>query len=373
MSILLFIIILVVLILSHEFGHFIVAKAFGIRVDEFGIGFPPKLKGWKRGETEYTINAIPFGGFVKIFGEDIPEEDVTNENLKDRERSFYFKPFYAKAGVIVAGVVFNFLLAWLLFSFTFMTGSPVPVDQLGAGENAENVHLVVTSVADGGPAEKAGLKPGDTITSIAYIPASGERTAPEEVTPDAVRAFIATHPNQELLLELDRGGEPVLLKVTPENNESLKRAVVGITMDLIGTLQLNPISALWRGAIMTWDVTAATAYGLYDLVRGIFVGSGAFSQVSGPVGIVRIVGDAAQFGWVYLLGLTALISVNLGVLNLIPFPALDGGRFFFLIIEKLKGSPIKPVVANTINAIGFYALILLMLAVTYHDVVKLLR
>ncbi len=374
MSILLFIIILVVLILAHEFGHFIVAKKSGIRVDEFGIGFPPKITGWKKGETEYTLNWIPFGGFVKIFGEDVTAEELATMSPTERGRNFSSKPAYIKAAVMAAGVFFNLLLAWLLFSVGFMTGLPVPVDQLAAEEQASSVALVITSVSKNAPADKAGLLPGDKIYAITSTALSARITeSVTDLTPDNVRKFIAERPNQELTIEILRNDSPLTLRVTPAENESLKRAVIGITMDLIGTLRLNPVLALIRGAQMTWDVVVGTVVGLWTLVHGIFVGSGGFSEVSGPVGIVRIVGDAARFGFVYLLGLTAVISVNLAVLNLLPFPALDGGRLFFLLIEKIKGSPIKPKVANTVNMIGFYALILLMLVVTYHDVVKLIR
>ncbi|PIR44776.1 MAG: RIP metalloprotease RseP [Candidatus Vogelbacteria bacterium CG10_big_fil_rev_8_21_14_0_10_51_16] len=369
MSIILFLIILIVLILVHEFGHFIVAKKSGIRVDEFGIGFPPRIKGWKKGETTYTLNWIPFGGFVKIAGEDVTDEELSVMSAKERDRNFALKPAAIKAAVIVAGVAFNFLLAWVLFSVGYMTGLPVPVDESGAEEGLRDVALVITGVQEGAAAEEAGLNPGDKILSLV---ADDGRGVPD-LTTDAVREFIATRPGATLTLTYEREGETASATLSPRESAELERAVIGITMDRIGTLEASPLEAIGRGFIMTARVTGATVSGLYSLVKNALTGEGSFADVSGPVGIVRIVGDAARFGFAYLIGLTAVISVNLAVLNLLPFPALDGGRLLFLLIEKLKGSPIKPAIANTANMIGFYALIILMLVVTYHDVVKLFR
>ena len=147
---------------------------------------------------------------------------------------------------------------------------------------------------------------------------------------------------------------------------------IGISMDIIGTLKLPIHRAIWEGLKLSWDLVVATVSGFYNLIHDGLTGHGNLSAITGPVGIVGVVGDAAKFGFIYLLSFTALISINLAVINLIPFPALDGGRLFFLIIEKIKGSPIRPKITNTVNIIGFSLLMLLMAIVTYHDIVKLL-
>ncbi len=365
MNILIFIIILLVLVLVHEFGHFITAKRFGIRVDEFGFGFPPKLFGKKYGETEYTINALPFGGFVKIFGENPDEE---NTNGPDSGRSLLNKPKWKQAIVLFAGIFANFLLAWLLLSFGFISGLPTSVGSEPNGYTLQNVNLVIVSTSPKSPAEIAGLKSGDKIISIT----SGANSV-SNINPDTLKSFIVSHPNKEINIGYTRGKDINIYtaKVIPIIEASDGKPIIGISMDQIGTLKLPVYRALWEGMKLDWSITKGTVVGLYTLIAQSLHGKANLSEVTGPVGMVGIVGDAYKFGFAYLLSFTALISVNLAIINLIPFPALDGGRLLFLLIEKIKGSRINPKVANMANMIGFGILILLMLLVTYHDIVKL--
>lgn len=365
MSILLFIIILAVLILAHEFGHFIVAKRAGIRVDEFGIGFPPKLYGKKFGETEYTLNALPLGGFVKIFGENPDEE---NTNGPDRARSFVHKPKIIQAAVLVAGVFFNLLLAWFLISVGFMIGLPTSSESILPGQTITDSTLVVTEVLKASPAERAGILSGDRVSSLS----SGENSL-SEVTPEAFQAFVASHSSDEIQVHLVRAGEQKIIPVTPTSGVLEGKPAVGIAMDMVGVVRLPWYSALLEGGKLTIKYTAETFKGLYTLLHDAILGKADMSAVSGPVGIVSMVGNASDMGFVYLLGLTALISINLAVVNVLPIPALDGGRLFFLIIEVIKRSPIKPKVANMAHAIGFVALILLIIVITFHDVLKLIH
>jgi len=364
MSILIFLIILLVLVVSHEFGHFIVAKKSGIRVDEFSFGFPPKLFGVKKGETSYNFNALPFGGYVKIFGEN-PDEDSMNG--PDKDRSFVNKPRYIQAAVLFAGVTMNFLVAWLLLSVGFMSGLPTSVGSAPKGENIENQALTVTSVLAGSPAEKAGLKVGDKIAKL---------ESKDEVlvspSPETLQSFIKNHGSEDINVSIERAKQESEVIVTPEINKASGAPMVGISMDVIGTLKLPIHKALWEGLKLSGDLVVATVVGFYHLIADGIAGKGDISAITGPVGIVGVVGDAAEFGFIYLLSFTALISINLAVINLIPFPALDGGRLLFLLIEKIKGSRIKPQVANMANIIGFGLLMLLMVVVTYHDIVKLL-
>lgn len=368
MSILIFIIILLVLVLVHEFGHFFSAKKFGIRVDEFGFGFPPRLFGFKKGETEYTFNLLPIGGFVKIFGEDPNEENINGE---DKDRSFVNKPKWQQAIVLVAGIFANFLLAWLLFSVGFMSGLPTSVDASAKGYTLTDVNLVVISAGENSPAFKSGLRSGDKIVSVTHLHENGEMDELLDITPESVKAFVLGHPSDEINIGYIRGKnkEFYVAKVTPEVTNDIP--AIGISMDQIGTAKLPILKAFSEGLSLTLLVTKGTAVGLFKLISDGIKGQGSLTAVTGPVGMVGIVGDAYQFGFVYLLSFAALISINLAIINLIPFPALDGGRLFFLLIEKIKGSPIAPKVANTMNATGFAILILLMLIVTYHDVVKL--
>jgi regulator of sigma E protease len=361
MNLIIFFVILLVLVLVHEFGHFITAKKFGIRVDEFGFGFPPKLFGRKYGETEYTINALPFGGFVRIFGEN-PDEDSVNG--PDARRSFVNSTKWKQAVVLVAGVFANLLLAWVLFSVGFMFGLPTSVGTEAKNTNLKDIHLMITSVMDKSPAQNAGLKAGDKIVFIK----NGDNST-TYISPETIKSVVSL--NQEIQIGYLRGNDKTqnFVNVTPEVKEGVP--MIGISMDQVGIQKLPFLGALIEGMKLTLSVSKGTVLGLFGLIRDGLTGVGSFASVAGPVGMVGIVGDAYQLGFVYLISFTALISINLAVINLFPFPALDGGRLLFLLIEKIKGSRINSQIANTANFIGFAILILLMLFITYHDVVKL--
>lgn len=364
MSIFIFLIVLLVLVLVHEFGHFFSAKKFGIRVDEFGFGFPPKLFGKKFGETEYTFNLLPIGGFVKIFGENPDEE---NTNGLDKERSFVNKPKWQQAIVLLGGIFANFLLAWLLFSIGFMSGLPTSLGSEPKGYEIKNANLVLVSVLENSPAYSAGLKTGDKIVSIK----SGEDVL-LDINPETMKNFIVSHGKEEIEFGYIRGeNEITKIAFTPKENEETGIPSIGVSMDQIGVLKLPFLRALWEGLVLDWNVTKGTVLGLFELIKDGIKGEGSLSSVTGPVGMVNIVGSAYEFGFVYLLSFAGLISVNLAVINLVPFPALDGGRLLFLIIEKIKGSKLNSKIINNINMIGFILLILLMLFVTYNDIIKL--
>ncbi|MFA6999732.1 MAG: RIP metalloprotease RseP [Candidatus Paceibacterota bacterium] len=381
MSIIIFIVILLVLVVSHEFGHFIVAKMNKIRVDEFSFGFPPRIWGKKIGETTYNLNALPFGGYVKIYGENLDEadfvevgfldKDKTPEKVEEESRSLAYKPKYIQALVLVAGVVMNFLVAWLLLSVGFMSGLPSSVGMAPKGAIVENQALTITSVLSGSPAEISGIKIGDKILSL-DTPTDSTKLLSSNFGAESVQTFVKNHNGQEINVSLVRGKEPINIKVTPKINKTGDSVMIGISMDTIGTLKLPIHKAVWEGLKLTSDLTVGTAVGFYKLISNAVIGKGDMSAVTGPIGIVGAVGDAAKFGFIYLLSFTALISVNLAVINLLPFPALDGGRLLFLLIEKIKGSRIKPQIANWVNMIGFGLLMLLMVFITYHDIVKLL-
>lgn len=364
MNILIFLIILLVLVVSHEWGHFIVAKKSGIRVDEFSFGFPPKLFGIKKGETNYNFNLLPFGGYVKIFGENPDEESL---NGPDKDRSFVNKPRYIQALVLVAGVVMNFLVAWLLLSLGFMSGLPSSVGDNKYNGYISNQNLTITSVLPDSPAEKSSLKVGDKIVSLKTK--SDQTLTP---SPESVSYFVKRHKDEEITVSYIRGSTEMQTLVTPEIKTKESTPMIGISMDIIGNVKLPIHKALFEGLKLSSHVFVATIQGFYHLIADAIDGKGSMSSITGPVGIVGVVGDAREFGLIYLLSFTALISINLAVINLVPFPALDGGRLLFILIEKIKGSRIKPQVANIMNFAGFAILMILMIFVTYHDIVKLL-
>lgn len=363
MSIILFIIVLTVLVFVHELGHFLAAKRAGIRVDEFGIGFPPALFKKKVGETVYSINLFPVGGFVKIFGEDPNDESLKGHDAK---RSLTHKPKLIQAWVLVAGITFNILFAWILVSFGFMVGVQYPADDETYGARVQNAQVIITQILPGSPAEVSGLKAGDNIVAI-Y---SGTDVL-EKPTTATTQQFIGAH--NDVLLAYLRNKEIKTTNIITKEGIVEGRRAVGISMDYAGELKLPIHEALYAGFLTTASLTWGTIVGLADFFKNIFIGHADFSSVAGPVGIAGVVGEASASGFVNLLTLVAIISINLAVINLLPFPALDGGRLFFLLIEKIKGSPIKPVVANTANGIGFILLILLMVVVTYHDIARLIH
>lgn len=252
MSILFFIAILVLLILSHELGHFVFAKLKGVKVEEFGFGFPPRLFSFKKGETIYSLNLLPLGGFVKIFGENEPAG----------EGAFYSKPASSRALILSAGVIFNFLLAWIIFSIIF------------------------------------GIDP---------------------------------------------------------------------------SIKFPWYEAIWQGLKTTILLAGAIIWAIFYFFKAVFSGAGAsvLEQIAGPVGIFGIIGSASKLGLTYVFQLAAFLSLNLAIINFLPFPALDGGRLLFLGIEVLKGSPLNRRWSGFAHTLGFVILIILMALITYRDIIKL--
>jgi regulator of sigma E protease len=368
MSVIIFIIILAILILVHEFGHFIVAKKSGIAVDEFGLGFPPKLFSKKWRGTLYTLNAIPFGGFVKIFGED-PHVTAIPDNKKSE--SFYYKPKYIQALVLVAGVVFNIVFAALLFSIGFMIGMPATPDTSRFG-TLQNPQLVVTAVLPGSPAEKSGLIAGDELLFVDADQSGVQESNGEKLT--AQKVFdVVTASQGELISVLYKRGDtaPQTAFIRPTDGIVPGHKAVGISMDTVGILKLPIHLAILQGIISTGQLTWATVTGLGHFLWSVVTLQANLSQVSGPVGIAGTVKEAASLGFVYILSVTALISLNLAVINLIPFPALDGGRLLFVAIEAVTRKKIPNKVALWVNATGFILLLGLMAVVTLSDIYKL--
>lgn len=381
LSILIFILILGILIIVHEFGHFIVAKFFNIRVDEFGVGYPPRAKtlfNWRG--TAFTLNWLPFGGFVKIFGENGENEKDTEavstagaqttvqQAQVARGENFMSKPRIQQALVLVAGVSFNLIFAWLLISVGFMMGLPTSTTSTNVADRIENPRLVVTLVSPDSPALEAGLKSGDVLTNVSV----NNGSVSSELTPEGVSEFIAANGEKDIAISYARGEENGSVVVKPAEGLIEGRKAVGISMDTVGIVSLPIHEALWEGGKTTLNLTKLTAVGLGQFIYNAVRGESDFSEVTGPVGIVGLVGDASDLGFIYLLSFTAFISINLAVINLAPFPALDGGRLLVVIIEAIKRSAISPRITNALNLAGFVLLIGLMVLVTVQDILRLL-
>lgn len=355
-TILIFFVILVILIISHELGHFLFAKWNGIKVDEFGLGFPPKLFGIKYGETLYSFNLLPLGGFVRIEGEDVKEGEEPGP------RSFASKSKSVRSIVLIAGVVFNLILAFFLFSFGLWAGAPMSLDD---DEENGTANIVVLEVLDNSPAELAGLEAGDIIVGFSkdddeiLITKVGE-----------VQSFVDKYKGEEIGITYKREGEEFFTSTVLRMSVEEGDGILGIAMARIGIKSMPLHMAIWEGAKTTGLYTVAIFEGIIKFFGGFFGGESTLKQVAGPVGIANIVGNAASFGFLYLIQLTAILSVNLAVLNIIPFPGLDGGRLLFIGIEAIKGSPVSARVSGWVHAGGFVLLILLMVAITYNDIAR---
>ncbi|KKU45112.1 MAG: Site-2 protease [Microgenomates group bacterium GW2011_GWB1_46_7] len=356
------ILVLSLLVLLHELGHFLVAKLFGIKVEEFGIGLPPKaVKLGMWGETEFSLNWLPIGGFVRLAGEEEDPSLWEKINPMLRKKLFFAKPAWQRALVTVAGVAMNFLFAWLLISLGFVIGMP---SSATSSLPVENAQTVVTSVLPGSPAKTAGLKAGDTILFVSR----GEQII--SMNAEAKADFIASS-DRKVLLSVKRGEELLEIPIIPEFSQSLQKPVIGVSMDEIGIAKLSPIKAIWRGLQTSLQLTILTAEALFNLVVQAVQGGASLEGLTGPVGLVGIVGDASILGFAYLLSLTALISINLTLINLLPFPALDGGRLLVVLVEAISRRSIPAKITGALNAVGFALLIFLMVLVTVQDIANI--
>ncbi|MBI2446509.1 MAG: RIP metalloprotease RseP [Parcubacteria group bacterium] len=348
-TILVFILILGILVLVHEFGHFIVAKKSGLTVEEFGFGFPPRIFSWKSGETIYSINLLPLGGFVKILGEDGSE---TNNS-----KSFSSKSIVIRSLITAAGVMMNFALGAMLLIIGFYIGLPQVVSE----ENetlAKNVQIQIIAINHNSPAEKAGLKLGDSIENFSEIL--------------IFQDFISKNKGQEINLKIKRGQGNLEIKTVPRVSPPEGEGALGIALAKTGLVSYPWYQSVWLGIKSSFIITWEIIKGFFGLIKNLLVSGKVPQEVAGPVGIAVLAGQATALGFVYLLQLVALISLNLAVLNLIPFPALDGGRLLFLAIEKIKGSKVNPKIENAIHSVGIVLLLVLVALITYRDILKLL-
>lgn len=358
MTALLVIAILVLLIVVHEFGHFLAAKIFGVRVREFGIGFPPRaftFGTW--GGTEYTLNWIPFGGFVKLFGEE--------EGSEHGKGSFIDSPRWKQAVILVAGVTANMLIAWILFAGAYSVGILHVVED----ETAPGGRLIVTDVVLASPADAAGIKPGDEILRVF------DDSAAAALTPSGIMGFVSERGGEDITLEYLHAGATSSATVRPAHaviSDSAGRPAIGLGLAIV-TAEALPIKESFRAAaISTYNTLMLSLDGLWDIIKSALRGSPNLENVTGPVGIIGAVGEASQNGWGYVLSLAAFISVNLAIINLIPIPALDGGRLAIVGVEAIMRRDAPKIAMQILNALGIALIIMLMITVTYQDILRLL-
>lgn len=352
---LLFLALLSVLVFVHELGHFLMARACGMKVEEFGFGFPPRAVGFRRGDTLYSLNWIPIGGFVRIKGE--------NGNEKNDHDSFASKKPWQRFLVLVAGVTMNFLLAIVLYSVGFMVGLPSTIDgPLPSSARVTDSKLSIMEVVSDSPAAKAGIVGGDAIISLdGYVPETAEQA----------RAYLIAHTEIGVSLKLDKKDTSVeIVRLVAEPLKGTDMVGIGV-----GFVQTARVSYPWylavaHGVAATGQMTWAILDSFGKLIGSLFGGGNMSASLAGPVGIAVMTGEVAAMGFVYLLQFAALLSINLGVINILPFPALDGGRIFFLIIEKLRGKAADERLENAMNNLGFLFLMIVIVFVTVKDVMK---
>ncbi len=346
MTILIFLAVLLVCVIAHEWGHFIVARKSGMLVEEFGFGIPPRLWSKTKGETRYSVNAFPIGGFVKIAGENGLDESIP------AHRQFETKPWYLKAAVLVAGVVMNILLAIALFALSYMLGMPTIV---------KDGTPTVVSLSPGAPAARAGIAVGDTVERVAV-----DGVAVSELTTEALRPLISESA-QRVSVSYVHDGEAREAVLTPEGEAGSR--MIGVGIEPIGIAKVPFFQALRAAWQQTWQLVGAIWHTLGSLVGGLFTADTAsISGLIGPVGLAGEVKSAATIGFTYLLAFTAVISVNLAVLNIMPFPALDGGRLLVVLLEAVLQRKFSRTVIGYIHAAGFLLLIGLMVVLTVGDI-----
>jgi regulator of sigma E protease len=356
MVILIVFISLIGLIVLHEFGHFLTAKKFGVRVEEFGVGYPPRIFGKKIGETLYSLNLLPFGAFVKIYGE---------EGGIESSHSFTGKPIWQRALIILGGVVSFWIVSAILLSIVFGMGVPQAISD---ETEAVNPEVQIVAIAPDSPAEEAGIKVGDVIKEL--------RTTNYELGVTKVKEiqeFTSLHLGEEITLTIERGKEIFDATLTPRISPPEGEGAMGV-----GLVRTTLISYPWylapvKGIEVCFSLTGSIAAGLAQVFGNLIQGKGlpAGAQLIGPVGIGSLMTQAAHLGLTYYLQFIALISIYLAIFNILPIPALDGGKLIFLGIEKVRKRAVSPKIEQGVTSIFFAFLVALMIWITIKDISRL--
>ncbi|HKL12774.1 MAG TPA: RIP metalloprotease RseP [Halanaerobiales bacterium] len=351
-TILSFIVVLGILIFIHEFGHYITAKLSDIRVEEFALGFGPKLLSRQWGETVYSIRAIPLGGFCNMTGEFIPDEDDDEEDIetyneaKANGRCFHQKSMWKRFAVIFMGPFMNFMLALLIF-FLIFNFAGLPVDTSN--------QAIIGELDPSKPASEAGLLPGDKIVEI-----EGQQIQNWEDMTNVIH----NSELEPLEIVIQRDGENKTFNITPIRNEEMGVNIIGIYPKVIRE-NIGFFASIQRAAVQGWRVFYLTINGFIQMIS-----NRSMEGLGGPVMIASIIGQAARNGIINVMNWTAIISINLGIINLLPLPALDGGRILFIAIELIRGKPVDPKKEGFVHLIGFVLLMILMLFIIYNDIAR---
>ena len=343
LTIIAFIFVFSILIFFHEFGHFIAAKAAGVRVYKFAFGFGPRILGFTIKQTEYQICLIPLGGYVKMAGE-MGQGDVkeTSEEVPEEQR-FDKKSVGIRALIVTLGPFMNIATAVLIFSLIFFTNG-IPI-----------VTNYISTVIESGPAEQAGILSGDKIIAINSV---------KMEDPNNIANIINKSSGEKLQITLDREGEILEIFVIPKYDDSYKKGLIGITFE-ISVEKINIFSAFSKGIITTGNIIKLIFTNIIEMITGKIP-----LEIAGPLGIAQMTGEAAKLGFLNLLYFTAILSIFIGLFNLLPIPILDGGHLLILAIEKLRGKPLEPEKINFMYLIGISLMIIIFIIATYKDILR---
>ncbi len=363
LSIVVFLVILSILVLIHEAGHFFVAKKMGVKVEEFGFGFPPRLFGKKYGETLYSFNLLPIGGFVKLYGEDeagggsikIKNHSSAGSKIMQDKRSFISRPAWQRFLIVIAGVVMNFLLAVVIVSYLFaVSGVPIP-----------SGNIIIAQVAKNSPAEKAGLKSGDTILLV--------DNKPMQDTQQLI-AYIKKHAGKKVSLQITHHNTSKAITITliPRITYPKDQGAMGVAISQAVTIEKYPwyqapFIGITESAKQSWVIVVGLGSAITQIVTQGQVPEG----LAGPVGIAQVTNQFVQAGFDAVLSLMAMLSLNLAVLNILPIPALDGGRLFFILYEMITRKKVHPTFESYAHAIGMVVLLFLIVLITIHDLFRI--
>jgi len=358
-TIIVFIAILAVLVLIHEFGHFIAAKKNGVRVDEFGFGFPPRLFGIKKGETLYSVNLIPLGGFVKLYGEEYHESESDSAKVKTeyKNRAFVYKKHWQKALIIVAGIIGNFLLGWVLISFLFTQGVPTPTNK-----------VIVERIQPNSPAQKGDLQENDVVQKFII----NEKTYVIHSSDELIK-LSRQYGDQNVTLEVLRNNRVEQHRVTPRKNPPAGQGPLGVVITSFIEKKYTWYLAPIYGLLEAFKITKVIVVELTKTAGRLLIFQRPSIEVAGPIGIAQYTGQAIKFGKNAVLELIALLSLNLAVINILPFPALDGGRLMFVVYEWISGRRVNKIVERYTNLAGIIILLSLAVAISINDIIKLYK
>jgi len=355
-----FVAILTVLVLIHELGHYTAARIIGVKVEEFGLGLPPRIAGKKIGETEYTINWLPIGGFVRLAGEDEDPGSVRIKNPKELKRRFWARSRKERAFILTAGVVMNFFLAVVITAGLLLYGVKEP---------SGRVHIV--SVMADTPAAEAGILPDDIIAYVESTDTSGATVRTTINTAGELIAFTKEHAGESVALSLMRNGNPVEVSLTPREHVPAGQGAMGVSISDLERHKYPLTQVPWKAFTINvqraWEMISSlgTTIGMLVTRKQTQV------EIAGPIGIARITGEAIKLGWEVVLEIAGIISLNLAVLNILPIPALDGGRLAFVFLEKMLRRRINPAFEQHAHQIGMIVLFILIFLVSINDVMRL--